>query len=273
MQFSRLPSLFLALFIHWFPLLPPPGAAAHNCTIPGLYPPTNDFGRHHFPANMTQPYFKPVSSLDLRRQVQLDSLMEHLTTWERFALAQPEGNRLAGGYAHNQTLDYIWRYLDATCQYYTLERQPIHKVVRVSSAMTVSIDDGTGEVTDRFGWSMTWSDLGEFHGELTLARDTGCDPDDYPEDVRGKLVLVGETTRQDCPFWKILRTATSRGVKGLILNPQFRPASCRDDWNAGIPAVMLMQSQGMDMWRLLSQGKNMTATITVHDKPCKEVDS
>ena len=58
--------------------------------------------------------------------ITLDGMAAHLKAWEAFADATPEGNRLAGGEAHNRTLEYIVEQLKnrGLDDAYTVERQP-----------------------------------------------------------------------------------------------------------------------------------------------------
>lgn len=120
----------------------------------------------------------------LRDGVHITSLMEHLSAWEGFAYAYPEGSRLAGGMAHNRTLDYIWAHLQATCQYYHLERQPFHQTLVVSGSTALYVN-GVG----LYGYTMTRAKPGRYTGQLVLVAGSGCK----------------EVSPPGCPLWPLMR--------------------------------------------------------------------
>jgi len=98
--------------------------------------------------------------------------MEHLHAWQGFASADPERNRHAGGTAHNRTLDYIWAHLSALCNYYALESQPFHSMVRVSGAAALyRVDEGRGI----HGAAVTYPPRGVYTGDVVLVENGGCE--------------------------------------------------------------------------------------------------
>ena len=90
-----------------------------------------------------------------------------------FADATPEKNRLAGGTAHKQTVDYIYKTLKKT-HHYKVERQAFSLVITGGTAnFTV---DGTLQNSSRIDYSPS----GDVEAALVPIANVGCDAVRFP---------------------------------------------------------------------------------------------
>jgi carboxypeptidase Q len=128
---------------------------------------------------------------------------------EDFAYAYPERNRVFGGRAHEDTVNYLYRELKKT-GYYDVYKQPqVHQWTRADQALTV---DGKSYVAT----TMTYSPSVNVTAPLAVVNNLGCVESDYPTDLKGKIALV---SRGECPFaTKSVLSAKAGAAAALVYN-------------------------------------------------------
>ncbi|RAH50504.1 putative aminopeptidase Y [Aspergillus brunneoviolaceus CBS 621.78] len=149
-----------------------------------------------------------VSPETFASQITLSDLLEGTQRLQDFAYAYPQRNRVFGGAAHNDTLGYIYRELNATGAY-DLHRQPqIHTWTKHNQSVT------TAEGQSLIAHSMAHSPSTNVTAELALVPQLGCSADDYNASAVGKILL---TRRGGCAFGHKSTLAAAANAAGLII--------------------------------------------------------
>ncbi|PYH42513.1 leucine aminopeptidase 1, partial [Aspergillus saccharolyticus JOP 1030-1] len=140
----------------------------------------------------------------------LANLLEGTQKLQNFAYAYPERNRVFGGAAHNDTLNYIYNELQATGAY-ELQRQPqIHTWTTSNQSLTTA-----GDGRSIPAHSMTHSPNTNVTADLGLVAQLGCSPDDYDaSSSSGKILLA---RRGGCSFGQKAHLAARAHAAGLII--------------------------------------------------------
>ncbi|GFG27559.1 probable leucine aminopeptidase 2 [Aspergillus udagawae] len=151
----------------------------------------------------------PVHPKVLPHMIQLWDLMEGAQKLEDFAYAYPERNRVFGGRAHEDTVNYLYRELKKT-GYYDVYKQPqVHLWTRADQALTVN-----GETYA--ATTMTYSPSVNVTAPLAVVNNLGCVEADYPADLKGKIALI---SRGECPFaTKSVLSAKAGAAAALVYN-------------------------------------------------------
>jgi carboxypeptidase Q len=100
-------------------------------------------------------------------KIKLSSLLHDARTLERFAYRYPERNRVFGGRAHTDTVNWLYNELRAT-KYYNVEvQEQVH---------TWTLADQKLEVAEEkvVVWPMTYSPPGDTKGKVLLVPNGGC---------------------------------------------------------------------------------------------------
>ncbi|CAG7922221.1 unnamed protein product [Penicillium olsonii] len=134
---------------------------------------------------------KPKVTPDkLSSLIRLEDLLEGTQQLEDFAYAYPERNRVFGGAAHNETVDFLYRELKKT-GYYNVYKQPqVHTWTKADASL--KFDGNSITLT-----SMTYSPSVDITADLVLISNVGCTASDYPSEVAGKIAFV---KRGECTF-------------------------------------------------------------------------
>ncbi|CAG7952407.1 unnamed protein product [Penicillium olsonii] len=134
---------------------------------------------------------KPKVTPDkLSSLIRLEDLLEGTQQLEDFAYAYPERNRVFGGAAHNETVDFLYRELKKT-GYYNVYKQPqVHTWTKADASL--KFDGNSITLT-----SMTYSPSVDITADLVLVSNVGCTASDYPSEVAGKIAFV---KRGECTF-------------------------------------------------------------------------
>ncbi|RAL10189.1 transferrin receptor [Aspergillus homomorphus CBS 101889] len=149
----------------------------------------------------------PISPDTLSSQISLDYLLEGTQKLQEFAYSYPQRNRVFGGAAHNDTLNYIYNELLQTGAY-DLHRQPqVHTWTTGNQSLTVN-----GDTIDAL--SMVHSPSTNVTAELAITPRLGCSPSDYDSSAVGKVLL---TRRGGCSFASKSILAASANAAGLII--------------------------------------------------------
>ncbi|GAQ05319.1 probable leucine aminopeptidase 2 [Aspergillus lentulus] len=151
----------------------------------------------------------PVHPKVLPHMINLWDLMHGAQKLEDFAYAYPERNRVFGGRAHDDTVNYLYRELKKT-GYYDVYKQPqVHQWTRADQSLTV---DGKSYVAT----TMTYSPSVNATAPLAVVNNLGCVESDYPTDLKGKIALV---KRGECPFaTKSVLSAKAGAAAALVYN-------------------------------------------------------
>lgn len=150
-----------------------------------------------------------VSPEEFPEQVQLEDLLEGAQQLEDFAYAYPERNRVFGGPAHEDTVNYLYEELKET-GYYDVYKQPqVH--LWSNAEQTLSVNDESIEAK-----TMTYSPSVDVSAEIAVIKNLGCSASDYPSDVAGKIALI---KRGECPFGdKSVNAAKAKAAASIVYN-------------------------------------------------------
>ncbi|KAF7157632.1 hypothetical protein CNMCM5623_002006 [Aspergillus felis] len=151
----------------------------------------------------------PVHPKVLPHMIHLWDLMDGAQRLEDFAYAYPERNRVFGGRAHEDTVNYLYRELKRT-GYYDVYKQPqVHLWTKADQALTVNGETYAAS-------TMTYSPSVNVTAPLAVVNNLGCVATDYPADLKGKIALV---SRGECPFaTKSVLSAKAGAAAALVYN-------------------------------------------------------
>jgi len=148
-----------------------------------------------------------VTSEALQSLVSLDELVSGSQQLQDFAYAYPARNRVFGGQAHNDTVNFIAEVLEET-GYYDVSIQPFVELYSGgNSTLTVN-----GAATNQS--LLTYTPSGNVEGSLVLVDNFGCDPADYPAEVEGNIALV---SRGECTFALKATNAAAAGAAAAVI--------------------------------------------------------
>lgn len=124
-----------------------------------------------------------------------------------FAYSYPERNRVFGGAAHMDTVNYLYHELQTT-GYYDVYKQPqVHFWSKTNQNLTVNADN-VDVIT------MTYSPSADVTADLAFVPNLGCAADDYPAMAEGNIALI---ERGDCSFEEKSVLAAAAGAKAAIV--------------------------------------------------------
>ena len=104
----------------------------------------------------------------LRGTLEQSNLLSRSQTFEGFAYATPERNRVFGGPGHNATVHYLYDQIAGLSDYYTVEYQPF--VALYSSGSASVVVNGA----DQEASLLTYSPSGIFSEPLVAVANLGC---------------------------------------------------------------------------------------------------
>ncbi|KAL4861981.1 hypothetical protein BDV12DRAFT_56464 [Aspergillus spectabilis] len=147
----------------------------------------------------------PVTPEALQKAIRLEDLLEGAQQLEDFAYAYPEGNRVFGGQAHKDTVDWLYKELKRTGYYDVYKQEQVH----LWSDSQQSLTAGEQEFE---GTAMTYSPSVDASAELAILSTLGCNPEEFV-DVEDKIVLV---QRGNCTFAEKSVYAARAGAAAAI---------------------------------------------------------
>lgn len=150
---------------------------------------------------------KLVSSKALQSLVRLDSLVAGTQKLQDFAYSYPDRNRVFGGRAHNDTVNWLAKTLEET-GYYDVSLQPFIELYSGGNASLTL--DGAEKPVGLF----TYTPSGSVQAPLVAVSNLGCAVSDYPAAVSGNVALV---SRGNCTFAIKAGNAKRAGAKAAIL--------------------------------------------------------
>ncbi|KAL5342241.1 hypothetical protein BJX70DRAFT_338969 [Aspergillus crustosus] len=147
----------------------------------------------------------PVTPEALQEAIRLEDLLKGSQQLEDFAYAYPERNRVFGGQAHKDTVDWLYRELKSTGYYDVYKQEQVHLWSTSTSTFTAGDQDIEGT-------AMTYSPSVDASGELSILSTLGCNPEEFT-DVEDKIVLV---QRGNCTFAEKSVYAARAGAAAAI---------------------------------------------------------
>lgn len=123
------------------------------------------------------------------------------------AYSYPERNRVFGGPAHMDTVDYLAHELRKTGYYHVTKQSQVHTWSKTEQNLTVN-----GEDVEAL--SMTYSPSVDVTADLGPVSNLGCSKDDYPAESEGKIVVI---KRGECSFEEKSVNANAAGAVAAIV--------------------------------------------------------
>ncbi|PLB34907.1 M28 family metallopeptidase [Aspergillus candidus] len=158
---------------------------------------------------------KKVDPHKFPNDIKLDALLAGSQKLQDMAYAYPERNRVFGGVAHNETVDWLYEELKATGFYDVWKQPQVHQWTTADQTLTVSGEDLEAQ-------TMTYSPSVKVEAELAVIPNVGCDKADYAG-VSGKIALVQRGT---CPFAdKSVLAAAADAAAVVVYNNEGGPMS------------------------------------------------
>ncbi|KAL4924794.1 M28 family metallopeptidase [Aspergillus undulatus] len=131
-----------------------------------------------------------VTPESLQSLVRLEDLLDGAQQLQDFAYAYPDRNRVFGGRAHNDTVNWLYRELKRTGHYDVYKQPQVHLYSNAEESLSANGESFTATTA-------TYSPSVNASAELFVLGNLGCSPDDFPAEVAGNIVLI---QRGDCTF-------------------------------------------------------------------------
>ncbi|KAF8475833.1 hypothetical protein BDZ91DRAFT_195495 [Kalaharituber pfeilii] len=216
------------------------------------------------PTTLQPPIFDPsdprplVESNKLRRVLTRTALLRHAKYLERFALGDPQGNRGFGGIGHNATVNYIFNEISKLSEYYDVSLQPFWE--RYSAATGTFKVDGEEQVFYAARGSPQVSGL---KAELGAAKGEGCNVEDFPEDLTGKIVLL---SRGNCTITYKSQMAKAAGASAVIVYNNV-VGTVLDGRLLDVPDIVptgaLSNADGLELTNRISAGEKIYGELSI----------
>jgi Zn-dependent M28 family amino/carboxypeptidase len=203
----------------------------------------------------------------LQRKLESDitskKLLRGAQQLQDFAYSYPDRNRVMGGKAHNDTVNWLKKELEST-SYYDVTLQPFSNYVQLSGAINSFTVGGQAINGTLFEYSNSTD--GVVTAPLVAVSNFGCEASDYPAGLSGNIALI---SRGSCDFGLKSALAGGAGAVGAIiynnvaavvsgtLGPPPRAEG------AYVATVGITQAQGQAYVSQLSGGANVTASLDV----------
>lgn len=205
-------------------------------------------GKGHGPKKPCSEPPKPyVTSEKLQALVNIDDLVAGAHKLQAIADANG-GTRAFGSGGHNSTVDYIVSTLEAT-NYYNVYKQPFTEVYSSGNA-TLSVDGR--EIASNI---MTYTPGGSADTVLVAVSNLGCNAQDYPAAVSGKVALI---SRGECPFAQKSTNAKAAGALGAIVYNNIEgtvAGTLGAPFGEYVPIVGITQAEGQALLAALEAGE------------------
>ncbi|KAL2867710.1 M28 family metallopeptidase [Aspergillus lucknowensis] len=196
---------------------------------------------------LAKPWVTPEK---LEKEIRLHDLLEGAQQLEDFAYAYPERNRVFGGAAHQDTVDWLYRELKRTGHYHVWKQPQTH--LWSNAEQTLRANGESFEAT-----TMTYSPSVNASAELAIISKLGCSPGDFPADVQGKIALI---QRGNCTFAEKSVYAAGAGAAAAIAYNNV-PGSLSGTLGAAVselgpyaPIVGISQDDGQALIALAEEG-------------------
>ncbi|KAJ8073769.1 hypothetical protein PM082_012047 [Marasmius tenuissimus] len=202
-----------------------------------------------------------VDSETLRSKITIEALLGHAQKLQDFAYATEARNRVFGSAGHNSSVDYFYETLTGLGDYYDVTLQPFSAFAYAPGEHALNIDGepSTSRVFD-------YSPNGNVTEVLVPVANSGCDAEDYPAELSGKIGLI---SRGNCDFGLKSALAGAAGAIGAVvhnnvegdiqgtLGPPPRPEG---DY---VPTLSVSRDTGLEWRSAIEGGAKITANIVV----------
>lgn len=197
-----------------------------------------------------------VSSDELQALISLDELRAGAQQLQDFAYAYPDRNRVFGGQAHNDTVNFLAEVLEST-GYYDVEIQPFVELFSGgNSSLTIN-----GQATNQS--LFTYTPSGQVNASLVAVNNLGCDAADFPPEVADNIALISRGT---CPFSQKSANAATAGAIGAIVynNVEGSLAGTLGGVGEYVPTVGIDLVAGEEILAAIQNGTAVTANLEVN---------
>lgn len=190
---------------------------------------------------------KPVvSSEALQAMISSEDLLRGSQQLQDFAYAYPDRNRVFGGKAHNDTVNWLYTSLTET-GYYNVSLQPFVELFSGGNASLIL--DGVTEPVGLF----TYTPSGTVTAPVVAVSNLGCAASDFPAEVAENVALISRGT---CPFAQKASNAKAAGAVAAIIydNVASEAPATGTLGGAGdyVPVVGITQASGQSLLALLT---------------------
>jgi Zn-dependent M28 family amino/carboxypeptidase len=203
----------------------------------------------------------------LQRKLESDitskKLLRGAQQLQDFAYSYPDRNRIMGGNAHNDTVQWLKKELEST-SYYDVTLQPFSNYVQVSGAVnSFSINN---QIVNGTLFEYSNSTAGVVTAPLVAVSNFGCEASDYPAGLSGNIALI---SRGSCDFG--LKSALAGGA-GAVAAIIYNNVAATVSGTLGPPpreegpyvaTVGISQAQGQAYLSQLSSGTELSASLDV----------
>lgn len=197
-----------------------------------------------------------VDSDALQALISLDELRGGAQQLQDFAYAYPARNRVFGGQAHNDTVNFLAEVLEQT-GYYDVEIQPF---VELYAAGNSSLTINGQEVNQTL---FTYTPSGQINASLVAVNNLGCNVTDFPPQVADSIALISRGT---CPFAQKSSNAAAAGALGAIVynNVEGDLAGTLGGDGDYVPTVGTDLATGQALLAALQNGTALIADLEVN---------
>jgi hypothetical protein len=206
-----------------------------------------------------------VELMQSQRKLEADitskKLLRGAQQLQDFAYSYPARNRIMGGSAHNDTVNWIKKELEST-SYYDVTLQPFSNYAMLEGKINSFTIGGKAINSTLYEYSN--STHGLLTAPLAVVANFGCEASDYPSSVAGNIALI---SRGSCDFGLKSALAGSAGAAAAIiynnvpgtvnggLGTPGRPEG------AYVATVSLTQAEGQAYVSQIQGGANVTASL------------
>lgn len=198
----------------------------------------------------------PVGSEQLQALINIDDLRSGAQQLQDFAYAYPERNRVFGGQAHNDTVNFLAQTLEQT-GYYDVVIQPF---VELYSGGNSSLTINGAETNQSL---LTYTPSGNLNASLVRVNNLGCNQTDFPPEVADNIALI---SRGVCPFGQKSSNAAAAGALGAIVynNVEGSLAGTLGGIGEYVPTVGTDKATGDALVAALANGTALVANLQVN---------
>lgn len=204
-----------------------------------------------------------VTSRKLEADISSKKLLKGAQQLQDFAYSYPDRNRIMGGKAHNDTVNWLKKELEATA-YYDVTLQPFSNYVMLNGTINSFTVGGKNVNATLFEYSN--STTGLVTAPLVVVSNLGCEASDYPNNLAGNIALI---SRGSCDFGLKSALAGGAGAVGAVIYnnvPGTVSATLGPPPRAEGPYVATVgvsQAEGQAYIAQIQGGANVTASLDV----------
>jgi Zn-dependent M28 family amino/carboxypeptidase len=199
----------------------------------------------------------------LEADITTKKLLRGAQQLQDFAYSYPARNRIMGGAAHNDTVNWLKKELEST-SYYDVTLQPFSNYVMLNGTINSFTIGGRAINGTIFEYSN--STAGLVTAPLVVVNNLGCEASDYPAAVAGSIALISRGT---CEFGLKSALAGGAGAAGAIiynnvagtigggLGPPPRPEG------PYVATLAITQAEGQALVAQIQGGATVSASLDV----------